>query len=94
MSQNSDNVEKHPVGSTTSLGPNPPIQSELDEAWFEFHPVQVANLIDFEEAISKPDFFKLFGNDEFHEYIKSIFTMKQKVFFHIHKCLQVFAVNS
>jgi hypothetical protein len=79
MSQNAKTPGPHAVGTTTSMQNLPSANSDDKEDFFKFDEAAVHNLIDFEASISPKDFFKLFNQEEFHEYIKSIYSMKQKV---------------
>jgi hypothetical protein len=81
MSQNANTLGPHQVGSTTSMQNLPSAKSDDKVDFFKFDEAAVHNLIDFEASISPKDFFKLFNQEEFHEYIKSIYAMKQKVCF-------------
>jgi hypothetical protein len=79
MSQSANIIGPHPIGSTTSMQNLPSAKSDDKVDFFKFDEAAVHNLIDFEASISPKDFFKLFNQEEFHEYIKSIYAMKQKV---------------
>jgi hypothetical protein len=81
MSQPPNTINPHPMGSTTSMQNLPSTKSDDKVDFFNFDEASVHNLIDFEASVSPKDFFKLFNQEEFHEYIKSIYTMKQKVCF-------------
>jgi hypothetical protein len=81
MSQPPNTLGPHPVGSTTSMQNLASTKSDDKVDFFKFDEAAVHNLIDFEASVSAKDFFKLFNQEEFHEYIKSIYTMKQKVSF-------------
>lgn len=93
MSQNANTLGPHPVVSTTSMQNLPSAKSDDKVDFFKFDEAAVHNLIDFEASISPKDFFKLFNQEEFHEYIKSVYAMKQKVCFFSRASLSGCQVN-